>query len=128
MDRRNGNAATCEVCKKALAPKRGSRRQSYCCYRCRNEARRRRNFERFARTKAPVVRPMGRGSPGARSIQNPPEISTICKLDFGGRGSQEKAPVQPSPYMSQIEAVGPGQMPPLPRFLLRKTAESDDAA
>jgi hypothetical protein len=48
--RRNGNASTCEACGAPLRPKRGSRRQKYCSYRCRDEARRGRNFANSGQT------------------------------------------------------------------------------
>jgi hypothetical protein len=48
---RAGNAAKCLVCGSRLKPKRARRRQKYCSSRCRDEARRDRNFKAFASTR-----------------------------------------------------------------------------
>jgi len=72
---RAGNAVCCQKCGKLLHPKRGSRRQQYCSYKCRDEARRARNFAASATTR--------RGSqPIPRSVENQPLVSNGCKADF----------------------------------------------
>jgi len=75
---RAGNARTCIVCGSAIKPRRGSRRQKYCCYRCRDEARRARNFEAFATT-----RRVGASIPrsGGNNQSNP----RACNGHFGDR-------------------------------------------
>jgi hypothetical protein len=78
LPRRNGNAPTCTVCAGAITPKRASRRQKYCSYACRDEARRARNFEILGRT---------RGIP--RSVENSDSKSTPCEDDFAGRAVAE---------------------------------------
>jgi hypothetical protein len=83
--RRNGNAATCANCGEPLNPKRGSRRQSYCSYWCRDEARRARNFAASATTR--------RGSPAIpRSVENKGVGSTPYEGDFHGRASRIVGP------------------------------------
>ena len=75
---RAGNAVYCQRCGAKLHPKRASRRQLYCSYRCRDEARRGRNFAVSATTR--------RGSPAIpRSVENRPLVSTSCKNGFAGR-------------------------------------------
>ena len=75
---RAGNAVYCQRCGAKLHPKRASRRQLYCSYRCRDEARRGRNFAVSATTR--------RGSPAIpRSVENRPLVSTSCKNGFVGR-------------------------------------------
>ena len=77
---RAGNAVCCQKCGKPLHPKRGSRRQQYCSYKCRDEARRDRNFAVSATTR--------RGSPAIpRSVENRPLSSKGYKADFVGRAS-----------------------------------------
>ena len=49
--RRNGNDIVCATCGSRLTPKRASRRQRYCGSRCREEARRKRNFAIWARVR-----------------------------------------------------------------------------
>jgi hypothetical protein len=76
--RRNGNAATCATCGERLRPKRGSRRQRHCSYRCRDEARRARNFAVSAATR--------RGSAAIpRPVENNGVGSTACEGNFHGR-------------------------------------------
>ena len=75
---RAGNATGCLVCGSAITPRRASRRQRYCSYRCRDEARRARNFAASGATR--------RGSPAIRRPdENPSSISTTCKGGFAGR-------------------------------------------
>jgi len=75
---RAGNAFVCSNCGAPLNPKRGSRRQLYCSNRCRDEARRTRNFAVSGATR--------RGSPAIpRSVENRPLVSTSCKNGFAGR-------------------------------------------
>lgn len=50
---RAGNAARCCACGRPLRPVRASRRQRYCSYRCRDEARRTRNFVLSGGTRYP---------------------------------------------------------------------------
>jgi hypothetical protein len=89
---RHGNAGACTVCGKLINPKRGSRRQRYCSYRCRDEARRTRNFAVSATTR--------RGSQAIpRSVENKPINSNGCKADFAGRGS--------SPSSRKLRIEGP---------------------
>ena len=75
---RAGNARTCSVCGSALKPRRAGRRKKYCCYRCRDEARRARNFEVFATT-----RRVGASIPrsGGNNQSNP----RACNGHFGDR-------------------------------------------
>ena len=77
---RAGNALVCSTCGSPLKPKRGSRRQLYCSYRCRDEARRARNFAVSATTL--------RGSPAIpQLVQNNCVGSTPYEGDFHGRAS-----------------------------------------
>jgi hypothetical protein len=69
---RAGNLARCANCDAALAPRRGSRRQKFCSGRCRDEARRARNYARFSATRYP-----NKGKP--RSVQNRPLHSMDCR-------------------------------------------------
>jgi hypothetical protein len=87
---RAGNARCCACCGRKLQPKRNSRRQRYCNSRCRNEARRARDFA-------------GRwGSDGLpRSVENSPLISTACNDDFADRGYSISGP----PEIIQTEIV-----------------------
>jgi hypothetical protein len=73
--KRNGNCATCANCSEPLHPKRGSRRQRFCSYRCRDEARRNRNFQFFATTRSAIP----------RSVQNNRVGSVAWRGDFGDR-------------------------------------------
>ncbi len=78
----NGNATRCDHCGAPLHPKRGSRRQKFCSYRCRDEARRARNYAIFGSAR--------RGSQGIpRSVQNIDAKSKACKADFGDRAPLE---------------------------------------
>jgi hypothetical protein len=72
---RAGNAVCCQKCGEPLHPKRGSRRQLYCSYKCRDEARRQRNFAASGATRYP-----SQGIP--RSVENQPLSSNGCKADF----------------------------------------------
>src|SRR6516162_3210538 len=73
--RRAGNALRCQKCGKPLHAKRGSRRQLYCSYKCRDEARRSRNFAALACTR--------RGSQGIpRSVENQPLVSNGYKAYY----------------------------------------------
>ena len=72
---RAGNAVCCQKCGKPLHPIRGSRRQRYCSYKCRDEARRSRNFAASASTR--------RGSQAIpRSVENRLLVSDGYKADF----------------------------------------------
>lgn len=71
---RAGNAFCCENCGKPLRPKRGSRRQRFCCSACRKTAFRARKW---------VARYDGLG-PG-RSVQNSADNSIICNGHFRDR-------------------------------------------
>jgi hypothetical protein len=75
---RAGNLARCAACGAALAPRRGSRRQKFCCYGCRDEARRARNHAKFS-----VTRYRSQGKP--RSVQNRPLSSKDCEGVFADR-------------------------------------------
>jgi hypothetical protein len=76
--RRAGNATRCLVCGSATSPRRASRRQKYCSYHCRDEARRARNFAASGATR--------RGSPAIpRSVPNNGVRSIACKAEFGDR-------------------------------------------
>ena len=70
-----GNAATCATCGEPLKPKRASRRQRYCCYGCRDEARRARNFAVSGGTRYP-----SQAIP--RSARNNPAGSMACEGNF----------------------------------------------
>ena len=77
---RAGNATKCFVCGSSIKPKRASRRQKFCCYECRDSARRARNFAVSATTR--------RGSPAIpRSVENRALVSTSCKDGSAGRTS-----------------------------------------
>jgi hypothetical protein len=79
---RNGNRATCAGCGVPLRPKPGSRRQKFCSYHCRDEARRARNFA--------ISGSARRGSQGIpRSVENNGDKSKACKADFGDRAPLE---------------------------------------
>jgi hypothetical protein len=86
LSRRNGNDSTCAVCGEAITPKRGSRRQRYCSDRCRDDARRARNFEISGRTRYPTTR-------NPRSVKNSYAKSTACEAAFVGRAPAAKAPI-----------------------------------
>jgi hypothetical protein len=75
---RAGNLLCCANCGAALAPLRGSRRQKFCSYRCRDAGRRARNFAKFSAT-----RYRSQGKP--RSIQNRPLSSKDCNGVFADR-------------------------------------------
>jgi hypothetical protein len=79
---RNGNARTCAACGAALKPKRGSRRQRYCGFECRDRARRDRNFSAFGATRKGSGH-LGQAIP--RSVQNSSEISSSRKGENAGR-------------------------------------------
>ena len=75
---RAGNGTRCLACGSTLHPKRTSRRQRYCSYRCRDEARRARNFAASGATR--------RGSPAIpRTVKNRPLTSISCEGGFAGR-------------------------------------------
>ena len=75
---RAGNALVCSNCGAALTPKRASRRQRYCSYKCRDEARRARNFAISATTR--------RGTPLIpRPVQNNSVRSRTCEGSFHDR-------------------------------------------
>jgi hypothetical protein len=84
--RRNGNAISCTTCGKPITPKPASRRKRYCSYRCRDEARRQRNFANFACT-----RTTGEAIP--RSARKSSITSADCAAHFGGRAFPTKAPL-----------------------------------
>ena len=75
---RAGNALVCTNCGAAIIPKRASRRQRYCSYKCRDEARRARNFAISATTR--------RGTPLIpRPVQNNSVRSRTCEGSFHDR-------------------------------------------
>src|SRR6516165_5325747 len=72
---RAGNTTRCLVCGSAINPRRASRRQKYCSYHCRDEARRARNFAASGATR--------RGSQAIpRSVENQPLVSASCEGGF----------------------------------------------
>jgi hypothetical protein len=73
--RRHGNASSCARCGTPLRPKHASRRQRYCSYRCRDTARRERNF---------AVRP----------VQNNALNPMACKGDIADRASALAMPIE----------------------------------
>jgi hypothetical protein len=82
---RAGNVLCCENCDATLRPKRGSRRQKFCSYKCRDEARRARNFAFFGSAR--------RGSQGIpRSVENKPDNSTACNGRFRDQPPDISAP------------------------------------
>jgi hypothetical protein len=84
---RAGNAATCATCGEPLNPKRASRRQRYCCYGCRDEARRQRNFAVSGGTRYP--------SPAIpRPARSNPAGSMACEGNFRDRNPHIIAPVR----------------------------------
>lgn len=84
---RAGNGVSCLVCSSPLHPKRGSRRQKFCSYRCRDEARRARNYA--------VLGGVRRGSQGIpRSVENNADNSNACNGHFGDRASHICGPAR----------------------------------
>jgi hypothetical protein len=79
--RRAGNAKCCQHCGRAFHPKRGSRRQRFCSYRCRDEARRARDFVGRYPTQA-----------NPRSVENRALVSMACKGDFADLAYSISAP------------------------------------
>jgi hypothetical protein len=73
---RAGNVWYCANCGRLINPKRASRRQRFCTYRCRDEARRARDFAEYYPNR-----------PNPRSVENRPLVSTICKANFVDRAS-----------------------------------------
>ena len=49
----HGNAHTCSTCGATIVAKRGSRRQQHCSAKCRDAARRARNFKKIGRARYP---------------------------------------------------------------------------
>ena len=49
----HGNARTCGTCGAVIVAKRGSRRQRFCSPKCRDAARRSRNFQKIGKTRYP---------------------------------------------------------------------------
>ena len=84
---RNGNSATCLNCAGPITPKRGSRRQRFCCDRCRDEARRSRNNAICGRARYP-------SGPVPRSVENSRDNSSTCNGGFGGRASARRRAIQ----------------------------------
>jgi hypothetical protein len=78
---RAGNARCCANCGRPINPKRSSRRQRYCNYRCRDEARRARDFA--GRYPAQAI---------PRSVENRPLVSNTCKGDFADRAYSISGP------------------------------------
>ena len=75
---RAGNATRCLVCGSTVNPRRASRRQKYCSYRCRDEARRARNFAASGATRTPgPVRTIGRSS----KLPAGPSVLAIWRSD-----------------------------------------------
>jgi hypothetical protein len=94
---RNGNAITCWICGKPLAPKRGSRRQRYCGHTCKRAGRsvEKKQANSMARKGIALeavtdtfksTRPH-RTPETVRSVENTLANSAACKRDFAGRGS-----------------------------------------
>jgi hypothetical protein len=91
----HGNRIVCAGCGAVLEPRRGSRRQKFCSYTCRDAARRERNFlatgcsRRADRGTGNAIPEGARYCPTAvpRSVENTPTKSTASKGDFGDRGS-----------------------------------------
>ena len=76
---RHGNAPTCGTCGAVIVAKRGSRRQRFCSPKCRDAARRSRNFQKIGRTRYPHS-----GVP--RSAKNSLGTSNTSETDFADRG------------------------------------------
>jgi hypothetical protein len=77
---RNGNSDRCAHCSRLIKARRGSRRQRYCSYQCRDAARRERNFAAFVGTR--------RGSQAIpRSVQNNASNSNTYKCGLTDRPS-----------------------------------------
>lgn len=75
---RAGNAIKCLVCGSAIELRRAGRRRKYCCYRCRDEARRERNFTTSGATR--------RGSPGIPRKSGDNLINSMaCGVHVGDR-------------------------------------------
>jgi hypothetical protein len=120
-----GRRRRCESCGASFTPKRAARRQFFCSDRCRDAARRGRNFELFGQAR--------RGSgPVPRSNQKTQVISEPCKGDFGDRAWRVIA----GPQVSEANLCAlPSEPPPAfsdarnkaksitdPAFLLRRPA------
>jgi len=118
--RRNGNLLNCQNCGRPLRPKRGSRRQTYCGYRCRNEARRNRNFVGSGHTRYP-------GQANARSVDNPPLLSMACEGHFGSRGSRFGVPRDLVGHAS-FRFSGPWLDPAVVRAILKSELPTTIAA
>ena len=84
-----GNARHCAQCGKSLRPKKASRRQRFCDSRCRDKARRERNFAAVAATRRRTPHP---SAAIPRSVENPPLTSTACKGDFADRAYSISGP------------------------------------
>ena len=76
---RHGNAPTCDTCGAVIVAKRGSRRQRFCSTKCRDAARRSRNFQKMGKTRYPHS-----GVP--RSAKNSLGTSNTFETDFADRG------------------------------------------
>ena len=83
---RAGNASICGSCGKALKPKRSSRRQQYCGDRCKDEARRGRNFAKTASTGVSRGRRQGTMA-FPRPNQKSPAIPVASEPENHGQGS-----------------------------------------
>jgi len=75
---RHVNAPFCATCGVVIVAKCGSRRQRYCSLKCRDEARRRRNFHKIGRARYPRS-----GVP--RSVGIPAENSAACSAQVTDR-------------------------------------------
>lgn len=74
----HGNAPTCGTCGAVVVAKRGSRRQRFCSARCRDAARRSRNFQKIGK-----ARYLHSGKP--RSDKNSLGNSNASKTDIADR-------------------------------------------
>ena len=85
---RHGNAPTCDTCGAVIVAKRGSRRQRFCSPKCRDTARRERNFHKIGRARYPRS-----GVP--RSVKNSINNSEICMTGLHPpRHSRSAAPAR----------------------------------
>ncbi len=92
---RAGNAFVCSNCGAALTPNRASRRQRYCSYTCRDEARQARNFAVSASAR--------RGSP---AIPRPVENNGVGSKPYEGGFHGRACGIVGPHAVIEIEIVG----------------------
>ena len=91
----HGNAPSCSTCGAAIVAKRGSRRQRYCSPKCRDAARRERNFQKIGLARYPRSG-VPRSTKKSRSAS---EASTAGLADQRNRVSRRR--------LIEIEVIAP---------------------